>query len=155
MIEDPVEGTIESAVGVPLERAVTRCSIKHFTADHRYLLNEVATAARFSDPVAVHADAFQSPLLAAARKGELLPIDGALIRDWNPSERCNRSGIRFGARLYQLQVFPSWLWSVQLRRAISRDIALLQSSEVITSDCTGCPSNLSGSRTAFQSPFCP
>src|SRR5262249_25023666 len=42
------------------------------------------------------------PLLKAARKGALLPIDDVLIRDWDPANRRLDPGVQLGMRLYQI-----------------------------------------------------
>src|SRR5919204_7005977 len=56
--------------------------LKQYAADHRYLLDTAGRAAGFAEPVAVQLDAFYEPLVKAARRGELLPLDGVLVRDW-------------------------------------------------------------------------
>lgn len=78
-------------------------SLPQYTADHRYLLEAAARQAGFADPVAVSLDAYSRPLLKAARKGRLLPVDGALIRDWGPYNRQEKTGIAIGARLFEIQ----------------------------------------------------
>jgi hypothetical protein len=77
--------------------------LKRYTADHRYLLEVVARQAGFTSPVAVNLDEFSEPLLKAARRGELLPIDGVLVRDWDPDNRRSSPGILLGMRLYDIQ----------------------------------------------------
>src|SRR5436853_625352 len=74
-----------------------------FTADHRYLLQRVAGAAGFADPVAIDLDEFRTPLVKKARKGVLLPVDGVLVRDWNPDYRRTYPGLRLGMRLYEVE----------------------------------------------------
>ena len=74
-----------------------------YAADHRYLLEVVARAADFKDPVAVDLDDFNMPLVKAARKGELLPVDGVLVRDWDPDNRRYYPGIRMGLRVYHIE----------------------------------------------------
>jgi adenylate kinase family enzyme len=78
-------------------------SLKQYTADHRYLLEVVARQAGFAAPVAIDLDEFYAPLLKAARKGELLPIDGVLVRDWDPDSRSLQPGIQLGMRLYEVE----------------------------------------------------
>jgi hypothetical protein len=77
--------------------------LKKYTADHRYLLELVARQAGFTEPVALQLDEFYAPLLKAARKGELLPIDGVLVRDWDPDNRRFQPGIQLGMRLYEVE----------------------------------------------------
>ncbi|HJT79241.1 MAG TPA: ATP-binding protein [Gemmataceae bacterium] len=78
-------------------------SLRRYTAEHRYVLARVARAAGFADPVAVDLDEFAAPLLRAARKRELLPLDGVLIRDWGPDNRREEAGVLLGARLYEAE----------------------------------------------------
>jgi cell division protease FtsH len=77
--------------------------LKQYTADHRYLLEVVARQAGFAAPVAVELDEFYAPLLKAARKGELLPVDGVLVRDWDPDNRRLQPGVQLGMRLYEVE----------------------------------------------------
>src|SRR6266436_2600888 len=65
--------------------------LQSYAADHRYLLN------------VVDLDDFNMPLLKAARKGEIVPIDGVLVRDWDPDNRKIYPGIRLGMRVYSIQ----------------------------------------------------
>jgi hypothetical protein len=78
-------------------------TLKEYTADHRYLLELIATQAGFEAPVAIDLDEFHGPLLKAARKGALLPVDGVLVRDWDPDNRRLHAGIQLGMRLYHIQ----------------------------------------------------
>ncbi len=50
--------------------------LKQYAADHRFLLDTVARQVGFEMPVAVDMDEFYAPLVKAARRGALLPIDG-------------------------------------------------------------------------------
>jgi cell division protease FtsH len=76
--------------------------LKQYTADHRYLLEVVARQAGFAAPVAIDLDDFTTPVLKAARKGELLSVDGVLVRDWDPDNRRIYPGIRLGMRVYTI-----------------------------------------------------
>src|SRR5262249_17964019 len=76
--------------------------LEQFAADHRYLLNLVARQAGFADPVAINLHVFHEPLMRHARKGEVLPIDGVLVRDWNPDHRA-QPGLLLGMRLYEIE----------------------------------------------------
>src|SRR5262249_27758186 len=71
--------------------------------DHRYLLEIISRQAGFSSPVAVNLDEFEAPLLKAARKGAMLPVDGVLVRDWDPDNRRTEPGVRLGMRLYDIE----------------------------------------------------
>lgn len=70
-----------------------------YTADLRHLL-AACEPLGVPDPVAVDPDQYQGPLLKAARRGPVLPLDGVLIRDWLRSERRTYPGVQFGARAY-------------------------------------------------------
>jgi hypothetical protein len=74
-----------------------------YTADHRYLLDLVGRQAGFDTPVAIDLDEFAVPLLKAARKGEMLPVDGVLVRDWDPDNRRIDPGVQLGMRLYDIE----------------------------------------------------
>jgi hypothetical protein len=77
--------------------------LQRYTADHRYLLAQAARAARLDDPVAVDMDEFYTPLIKAARRAELAPIDGVLVRDWDPDGRRTSPGVQMGMRVYQIE----------------------------------------------------
>jgi hypothetical protein len=89
-----------SAPGVYL---IMKSRLQSYAADHRYLLESVARAAGFSEPVAVDMDEFYAPLVKASKKGALLPIEGVLIRDWDPDNRQSNPGLRIGARFYEIE----------------------------------------------------
>ena len=76
--------------------------LQEFSADHRHLLDVVARQAGFSAPVAIDLDEFYTPLLKAARKGEILPLDGVLVRDWDPDNRRSDPGVSLGLRMYHI-----------------------------------------------------
>src|SRR5262249_46510837 len=48
-------------------------------------------------------DEFYVPLLRSARRGELFPIDGVLVRDWDPDNRRVNPGVQLGLRLYDVE----------------------------------------------------
>lgn len=77
--------------------------LQQYAADHRFLLEHAARAAGFAQPVAIQLDEFYAPLLRAARRRELLPIDGVLIRDWDPNGRGLYPGVKLGMRLYEIE----------------------------------------------------
>ncbi|MBI1918152.1 MAG: AAA family ATPase [Planctomycetes bacterium] len=83
--------------------AIMSSQLKQYTADHRYLLEVVTQQTGLAEPVAVELDEFYVPLLKAARKGPLLPIDGVLVRDWDPDNRRIAPGFQLGIRLYDLE----------------------------------------------------
>src|SRR5271163_3157244 len=78
-------------------------NLQSFAADHRLLLDQVGRAAGLEDPVVVDLDEFYEPLLRHAKKVALLPIEGVLIRDWDPDNRRIYPGVQLGARVYELQ----------------------------------------------------
>jgi hypothetical protein len=77
--------------------------LQQFLADHRYLLTRVGRLAGFADPVAIDLDDYAEPLRKAARRGPLLPVDGVLVRDWNPDQARHATGTNLGARLYEIE----------------------------------------------------
>ncbi len=77
--------------------------LRQYTAEHRYLLDLVARQAGFAAPVAVYLSDLHEPLLSGARRGELLPIDGVLIREWYPDADATETGVCFGLRFYEIE----------------------------------------------------
>src|SRR5262245_6393534 len=77
--------------------------LKQYTADHRYLLDQAARVAGFSQPLAIDMDEFYAPLVKAARRRELVPIDGVLVRDWDPESRRTSPGVQMGMRVYEIE----------------------------------------------------
>ena len=80
-----------------------RSPLKEFAADHRYLLEVAARQAGIERPIAVNLDQYHGPLLKEARRKELLPIDGVLVRDWDPDNRRDQAGAQLGMRLYEIE----------------------------------------------------
>src|SRR5262249_59728314 len=39
----------------------------------------------------------------AARRGPLLPVDGVLVRDWDPDNRHSAPGLQMGMRFYDIE----------------------------------------------------
>jgi hypothetical protein len=74
--------------------------IQQYAADHQLLLDAVRQAAGFAEPIALDLDEFYTPLLKSAKRGPLLPIEGVLVRDWDPDNRHTNAGIQIGMRLY-------------------------------------------------------
>ena len=73
-----------------------------YAADHRRLLETAGRALGFADSMAVDMDEFYTPLVKAARRGALLPVDGVLVRDWDSDNRRAGPGVRIGMRLYEI-----------------------------------------------------
>src|SRR6516162_8893608 len=76
--------------------------LHQYAADHHFLLETVAREAGFTSPVAVDMDEFYTPLVKAARRGPLLPIEGVLVRDWDPDNRRSAPGLQIGMRFYEI-----------------------------------------------------
>lgn len=55
------------------------------------------------DPVVVDLDEFYEPVLRHARKVSVHPIEGVLIRDWDPDNRRIFPGIQLGCRVYEIE----------------------------------------------------
>lgn len=77
--------------------------LQQYAADHRFLLETVGRHAGFESPLAVDMDEFYAPLIKAARRGPLLPIEGVLVRDWDPDNRRSSPGLQMGMRLYEIE----------------------------------------------------
>jgi hypothetical protein len=77
--------------------------LKRYAADHRHLLDTVARSVGFASPVALDMDEFYVPLVKAARRGPLLPIEGVLVRDWDPDNRHTNPGVQIGIRVYTIE----------------------------------------------------
>jgi cell division protease FtsH len=82
------------------------CQLQNFTANHRYLLNEIARLTGMADPMAVVPGELYHPLLKSSRKQDLLPIDGVLIRSWDPDNWRHMAGISLGARRFVIDGIP-------------------------------------------------
>jgi hypothetical protein len=80
-----------------------RSRLQDFAAGQRYLLDTVARRAGFVDPVALQLHEFMAPLVKAAKRGPFLPIEGVLVRDWDPNDRRANAGMQIGARLYAIE----------------------------------------------------
>jgi hypothetical protein len=76
--------------------------LQEYSADHRYLLERAAREGGLEDAVAVHVDDFYGPLLKKAKRGEMRPIDGVLIRSWDRASRITHPGLALGLRCYEI-----------------------------------------------------
>src|SRR5689334_4078952 len=76
-----------------------------YTADHRRLVEAAANAAGITDPIAFTAGSHFRSLVGNARRGQLVPVDGVLLRDWYGS-RNTWPGTQFGIRLYTIEGIP-------------------------------------------------
>jgi hypothetical protein len=77
--------------------------LKQYAADHRFLLDFAARYMGWSDPIALDLDEFYAPLVKASKRRELVPIEGVLIRDWDPDNRRTNPGMQIGMRVYEIQ----------------------------------------------------
>jgi cell division protease FtsH len=77
--------------------------LEQYTAAHRRLLAIVAERAGMAEPIAFTAPQHMWPLLRAARKRALVPVDGVLVRDWSAGNRHAYSGVQLGIRLYEIE----------------------------------------------------
>ena len=71
-----------------------------YAADHRFMVEAAAQAAGLTDPVAFSPGAHLFPLISSSVRGPLVPIDGALLRQWITGARTYWPSARFGIRLY-------------------------------------------------------
>jgi hypothetical protein len=76
--------------------------LQQYAADHRFLLETAGRQMGFADPVAVDMDDFYAPLIKSARRGALLPLEGVLVRDWDPDNRRMSTGVQIGLRAYDI-----------------------------------------------------
>lgn len=79
-----------------------KAKLASYTEDVRRIVAAAAEAAGLAEPVAFDPDEFQEHLLKKAARGRFIPLDGVLIRDWDPDWRRYWSGMNFGLRLYHL-----------------------------------------------------
>lgn len=77
--------------------------LAQFTEEHRYLLDLAGRRAGFAAPMAVYLDDFWYTLTKLARKGELLPIDGVMVRHWEAYRIASDAGITLGMRMYRIE----------------------------------------------------
>ena len=73
-----------------------------YSADHRFLVEAAAKAAGLIDPVAFIAGGYVYTLVGNAVRGALVPLDGALVRQWVTRSKFYPS-TTFGIRLYTTQ----------------------------------------------------
>jgi len=78
-------------------------NLQAYAADHRFVLDQISRTAGFEEPVAIDLDEFHEPVLRHARKLAILPIEGVIVRDWDPDNRRSHPGVRLGCRLYELE----------------------------------------------------
>src|SRR5262249_1085575 len=76
--------------------------LHEYNDEHRYLLEAASRQGGLTDPLPVNLDEFYAPLVQQARRKELLPIDGVLIRDWDPDNRKLTPGVHLGMRVYEI-----------------------------------------------------
>jgi hypothetical protein len=76
-----------------------------YSADHRFLVEAGAKAAGLTDPVAFSAGGYVYSLVGNAKRGSLVPLDGALIRQWVTRSKFYPA-TNFGIRLYTLEGIP-------------------------------------------------
>ena len=86
--------------------------LTQYTADHRALVAAAAEAAGLADPVAFDAGYYQYYLLRKAVRGPLVPLDGALLREWQTGGRLHSPGTSFGIRRYTA-------WGIPLARVVA------------------------------------
>jgi cell division protease FtsH len=77
--------------------------LEQYAADHRYLMDVLRRDVGFANPVAIDVDEFYAPLLKASKKGAMLPVDGVLVRDWDPDNRRFAPGFQLGMRCYDVE----------------------------------------------------
>jgi hypothetical protein len=73
-----------------------------YAADHCRLVEVAASAAGLTDPVVFAPGGYASFLLQSSIPGQLVPLDGVLLRDWM-RHRHYWPGTKFGVRLYSTE----------------------------------------------------
>ncbi len=73
-----------------------------YSADHRFLVDAATKAANLTDPVAFIAGGYVYHLVGNATRGPLVPLDGALVRQWSTRSKYFPT-TTFGIRLYTLE----------------------------------------------------
>lgn len=86
--------------------------LTQYAADHRALVAAAAEAAGIADPVAFDPSYYRYYVLKKAVRGPLVPLDGALIREWETGGRTHSPGTHFGVRLYTA-------WGIPLARVVA------------------------------------
>ncbi len=76
-----------------------------YSADHRFLVEASAKAAGLTDPVAFVAGGYVYALVGSATRGPLVPLDGALVRQWTTRAKFYPN-TTFGIRVYALKGIP-------------------------------------------------
>lgn len=74
--------------------------LSDYATDHKAIVAAAAAAAGFADPVAFSPDEFTYPLLKRSVRGRFVPVDGALVRNWDRTWPQYWPGTNFGVRLY-------------------------------------------------------
>jgi cell division protease FtsH len=77
--------------------------IELYAAEHRFLLDAIVKQAGLANPIPICLDEFYAPLLKAAKRGDLLPVAGVLVRDWDPDNRRTNPGVQIGMRVYEIE----------------------------------------------------
>lgn len=77
--------------------------LQQHTADLQFLVTEAAKAVGFAEPVAFNPGFHEHYLLQHAVRGQLLPLGGALLRDWSHRHRLYYPGTGLGARVYTVE----------------------------------------------------
>lgn len=75
-------------------------TLKDYIEDHRFLVQAAAGAAGIVDPVSINLGEMEATLLLESRRGEFLPLDGVLVRDWSRYWPKYWPGADLGARVY-------------------------------------------------------
>lgn len=71
-----------------------------YTADHAGIVKAAAEAAGLTDPVAFNPRGYEYSLLGVAVRGPLVPLQGAIVRQWQTGARKYWPTTAFGVRLY-------------------------------------------------------
>jgi hypothetical protein len=77
--------------------------LQEHTTDLQFLIAEAAKAVGMTDPVAFNPGDHEDNLRVHAVRRELVPLGGALLRDWTNRDRLHFPGVALGARVYTIE----------------------------------------------------
>ncbi|QVL31557.1 ATP-binding protein [Telmatocola sphagniphila] len=81
-------------------------NMQHYAADQKKTIEQAGRIAGIKDPVAFDPSYFFSDLMEHSTRGPVLPLEGLLVRDWNPYFRRTHAGVTFGVRGYRIEGIP-------------------------------------------------
>ena len=80
--------------------------LEAYLKDFKRLTAAAAEAVGMTDPIAFDASYLCHWLVKKAKRGPVLPIEGAMIRDWLTAHSAYIPGVEFGMRPYEIEGIP-------------------------------------------------